>query len=162
MVIARDENASGGGSTMLTAAPSMSRGGQYVWMPGEPGGKGSSSLGSVTWRLKVAKTGNYYIWGRVLAPTPSDDSFFVRAFTDATELIKLAEWHTGTHPQWEWTPITIGNVPGTLSRHKVPGSLSPTPFTLSEGELSLQLRVREDGTKIDRLFITPNPKDHPR
>ena len=135
MVIAGDEGASGG---------------KYVWMPGVPGGKGGSIVGSVTWRLNVLKAGKYYVWGRVLAPTPEDDSFFVQGFTDTSELVSLAEWHTGTHPQWEWTRMTLNR------------AQEPTPLTLPEGEVSLQLRVREDGTKIDHLLITPDVEEQPR
>jgi hypothetical protein len=135
MVVAQDANASGG---------------EFVWMPGEPGSRGSSALGSTPWRLKVAKSGTYYIWGRVLAPTPDDDSFHIRLFADSSKLVGQTDWHTGTHPQWEWTPMTLGR------------GQTPTAFTLAEGEVSLQLRVREDGTKIDRLFITSDPKEVPR
>jgi len=134
MTIDTDDNASGG---------------KCVWMPGEPGERGGSILGNVTWRLNIAIAGTYYIWGRILAPTPEDDSFFVRMFTDMAEYVSLSEWHTGTHPQWEWTPMKLN-----LAQE-------PTPFILPEGEVDLQLRVREDGTKIDQLFITSDAKQKP-
>jgi hypothetical protein len=134
---------------MIVSEDANASGGEYVWMPGESGGRGGSVLGSVTWRLNVPKAGNYYVWGRILAPTPDDDSFFVRAFTGSGEIVSLSEWHTGTHAQWEWTPMILNRAE------------KPTPLALPEGEVKLQLRVREDGTKIDRLFVTPNLDEEP-
>jgi hypothetical protein len=122
--------------------------GHYVWMPAKAGERGGSALGSVTWRLNVAKAGTYYAWGRVEAPTPENDSFYVRLFTETADLVGMATWPTGTHEQWTWTPMRIDAAQG------------PTPLPL-EGEVSLQLRVREAGTKIDRLFITADPKRRP-
>ena len=124
-------------------------GARFVWMPGEPGEKGGGA-GSVTWRLNVSEAGQYYLWGRLLAPTPDDDSFLVRVFTETAEPVGVAEWHTGTHQQWEWTRVNLNR------------SVEPTPIPLPRGEVRLQLRVREDGTKIDRLFITTNPDGVPR
>lgn len=134
---------------MTVSEDANASGGKYVWMPGEPGGRGGSILGSVTWRLTVPKAGTYHVWGRILAPTPEDDSFFVRAFTHVGEIVSLSEWHTGTHAQWEWTRMTL-NLAEKL-----------TPLALPEGEVNFQLRVREDGTKIDRLFITPSLDEEP-
>ena len=118
-------------------------GGKFVWAPGEPGERGGSG-GTVTWRLHVAREGTYRIWGRVMAPTPDDDSFYVRVFSDTAEPVNMADWHIGTHADWEWTPVALAR------------DTAPTPIILPAGDVSLQLRVREDGAKIDRLFVTPD------
>ncbi|MCX6910647.1 MAG: hypothetical protein NTY01_21760 [Verrucomicrobia bacterium] len=125
-------------------------GGQFVWMPAKPGERGGSRTGCVTWDLRVEKAGKYYLWGRVLAPTPENDSFYLHAFTDAAELIEPTTWPTGTRKQWQWTRVT-------LERTK-----PPMPIALPAGSVSLQLRVREAGTKIDRLFLTPQAAAEPR
>jgi hypothetical protein len=124
-------------------------GGKYVWMPGLPGEGGGSALGSVTWELRVPQEGEYLLWGRVLAPTPNDDSFYVRVFTDAKEVLPLTAWQTGVHEDWAWVKVQLGD------------ARQPIPLKLPAGEVFLQLRVREDGTKIDRLFITPNGDERP-
>jgi hypothetical protein len=124
-------------------------GGKYVWMPGKPGEKGGSTLGSVTWHLKLTQEGEYALWGRVLAPTTQDDSFYVRAFTDTRELIPPTAWQTGVHTEWQWVRVRLGE------------ARAPIPLRLSGGEVNLQLRVREDGTRIDRLFITPREDEKP-
>lgn len=121
----------------------------FVWMPGEPGERGGDPSGSVTWRLHVQEEGTYYLWGRVRAPTPEDDSFFVRIATDLADLVGRSDWHTGVHEQWDWTPLRLDRDPG------------PTPLRLPAGEIALQLLVREDGTAVDRLYITADPDDRP-
>lgn len=124
--------------------------GLFVWMPAKPGERGGSSMGCVTWELRVQKAGKYYLWGRVLAPTPENDSFYLRAFTDTADLIETTTWPTGTHKKWQWVRVMP-------ERTK-----TPPPITLPAGALSLQLRVREAGTKIDRLFLTPQATVEPR
>lgn len=124
-------------------------GAAYVWMPGEPGGRGGDPSGSVTWRLQMQQEGTYYVWGRVRAPTQEDDSFFVRVATDLAELVTRSDWHTGIHEEWDWTPVRLDR------------DLHPTPLYLPAGEVELQLMVREDGTAIDCLYITADPEDRP-
>ncbi len=119
-------------------------GARFVWAPGAPGERGAAA-GHVSWRLNVAEEGVYYLWARVQAPTPSDDSFFVRAFAASSEPVSTTEWHTGTHAEWEWAPVGFH------------GATAPAGLSLPAGELTLQFRVREDGTKLDRLFLTRDP-----
>ncbi len=119
-------------------------GGKFVWMPGESGEKGGGE-GSATWLIHIAREGTYYMWGRVMAATPDDDSFFIRVFSDSAEPINMADWHIGTHETWEWIPVTLSK------------TVDPTPLVLPAGQVNLQLRVREDGAKLGRLFITPDP-----
>jgi hypothetical protein len=134
--------------TMVVGEDAEASGGRFVWMPGEAGEQ-KFGEGSATWLLDVPREGTYYVWGRVLAPTPSEDSFYVRVFSPLIEPVSQAEWHLGTHPSWAWEPLKLDKAP------------EPTPLLLPAGEVSLQLRVREDGTKIDRLCITPDPLQEP-
>jgi len=122
-------------------------GGAFVWMPGEIGGKGGGE-GSVTWRLEVASPGRYYLWGRVLSPTPEDDSFFVRVFTKQRDIVARSAWHLDHHERWGWDPLVLRDA--GLDHLDLPG-----------GTVFLQIRVREDGAKLDRLFITSKPTGHP-
>lgn len=124
--------------------------GAFVWKPGKPGQAGGGAQGSVTWRLNVARAGRYFLWGRVLAPTPSDDSFFVRLMAGNKDLVEPTMWATGVHKRWEWTPVSLD------------GTRAPTPFALPLGQVNLHLGVREDGTRIDRLFLTSSPEEKPR
>lgn len=116
-------------------------GGAFVWMPAKPGEKASSSVGNATWQLNVAAAGKYCLWGRVQAPTPSNDSFYVRVFNDEGEILGRTDWPTGVRKDWQWIPLAL---------------------ELPSGTVNVQLRVREAGTKMDRLFITPNASERPK
>ncbi|MDP6505418.1 MAG: hypothetical protein QF886_17480, partial [Planctomycetota bacterium] len=122
----------------------------YVWMPGRIGASGGNISGSVTWKLSIPAEGTYYLWGRLHTPTPSDDSFWVRAFSDLSDIIPTADWHTGTHEEWEWAPIILGK------------ERAHTGFAFPKAGCFLQLRVREDGAKIDKLFASPKKSELPR
>ena len=115
--------------------------GAYVWMPGAKGEKGGG-LGAVTWQLLVEEAGEYLLWGRVIAPTPDDDSFFVRVSTETSEPLGATDWHTGVHETWEWTPVNLSQDAG----HQ--------PLVLPKGEVFLEFRVREDGTRLDALRLS--------
>lgn len=134
---------------MQIAEDDAASGRQYVWVPGEPGGR-ASRPGSISWRLNVPEAGEYYLWGRVQAPTPEDDSFFVRVYTDAAEPVGRVDWHTGQHESWEWVAFTLRT------------AREPAPLSLPAGEVTLELSAREDGAKIDRLMLTPYMDYEPR
>ena len=131
------------------ADPSVS-GGRFVWMPAKPSEKATSVLGSATWRLEVARAGAYFIWGRVQTPTPENDSFYVRLFSDWGTILGWTDRPIGVHETWRWVPLTLS------------GGREPTPLELPAGMVNLQLRVREAGARIDRLFVTPRAGELPR
>ena len=133
---------------MVVGADRDASGGRYVWAPGVPGGRGRVS-GSAIWRLKIAKGGRYWLWGRVWAPTSSDDSFYLRLFNDRFTPVDRTDWHTGRREGWQWTPVS-------LIRGK-----APTPLSLPAGVMTLEILPREDGTKLDRLFLTPRQDQRP-
>ena len=125
-------------------------GSQFVWVPGQPGEKGGIRSARAIWRLQLPRADTYYLWGRVKAPTPDDDSFFVSVSNEQTDLIARTDWHTGTHLAWEWTPVSLDR------------TATGTPLRLPQGPVTLELRCREDGTAIDRLYITTDPNDQPQ
>ncbi|MCD6362273.1 MAG: hypothetical protein J7M38_15550 [Armatimonadetes bacterium] len=124
-------------------------GGAFIWMPGKAGER-TSGYGSATWQIDIPEAGDYYLWGRVLAPTPSDDSFYLRVFTATGEPVGRSDWHTGVHENWEWVPVTLAK------------STEPAALPLPAGRVGIELSVREDGTKIDRLFLTPYMDQEPK
>lgn len=130
------------------AEDATASGGKYVWLPGEAGGRGGG-YGSVTWRLKLEEAGAYYVWGRVLSPTPDDDSFNVRVLSGREEIMATTAWPLGVHKEWTWVRFNPGE--GKEIR----------PVYLIDGEVKLQLRPREDGAKIDRWFVTGKKEETP-
>lgn len=134
---------------MAVGEDDLAFGAKFAWTPGEPGDKGGGD-GALIWKLKVEQAGQYYLWGRLLTPTPDDDSFFVRVYTDDAELIDNADWHTGSFTEWQWAPLKLG-------RGAAAGAL-----TLPAGGVTLELRTREDGAAIDQLYITADPLQKPQ
>ena len=125
-------------------------GGKFVWLPGEVGGR-RSGRGSVSWQIDVHVAGTYHLWGRVMAPTPDDDSFFVSAYAGeyprknsrSGTILSPTAWPTGvTKSLWQWRQFK-------------------TELTLPAGPVVLTLHSREDGTKIDCLFLTSDPSQEP-
>jgi hypothetical protein len=125
-------------------------GGKFIWVPGEPGGRGPGWRGNATWRLNIPVAGTYYLWGRALTPTPDDDSFFIRAFKGEDDIVPQNYWPVGTHTAWEWVPVMFEGEK-TLSKLQLP-----------QGEVYLQVMAREDGAKLDRLFITSDANAKPK
>lgn len=128
----------------------LASGGKFVWTPGKPGQIGAVGMGSVTWRFQTPVEGKYYLWGRVLSPTPDDDSFFFRAYQrEGGDLTGIEYWPLSTHTQWEWVPMAWE------------GLKPPMSIRLPAGDVYFELTCREDGAAIDRLFITMDPKAKP-
>ncbi|MCL1919550.1 MAG: hypothetical protein FWG50_00505 [Kiritimatiellaeota bacterium] len=127
---------------VATDDPAASNG-RYLWEP-EYDGIQMSGTGRAVYALDVAKAGGYTLAGRVLSPTPDDDSFFVRIATeDGRDLLPEEAWHLGVRKEWGWTDLKRGGAKITI----------PLP----QGRVHLILRSREAGTKITQLRLTPPP-----
>ncbi len=116
-------------------------GGWYVWMPAEPGERASSMTGSLAWQLEGVTPGAYYLWGRVQSPTPENDSFLVRISQEGKPVLESTTWALGTHKEWTWV------------RFNPAGTRIPAPLSLPGGTMELQIKVREAGARLDRLYL---------
>lgn len=125
-------------------------GGKFIWMPAAPGERASSSSGRAAYRLQVTRAGTYYLWGRVLSPTPENDSFFVRAIHGHATVLPQTAWPLGTRKQWQWV------------RLNQEGTTNALPLALPEGDIALEIRVREAGSRLDRLLLTPIANTQPK
>ena len=94
----------------------------------------------ISYNFDVAVSGNYIVWGRVISPNSSDDSFWVRM--DGGSWIN---WNNiAPHdPDWQWLEV-----------HDTDNSGTVVSFDLSSGSHTLDIAYREDGTKLDKLYIT--------
>jgi len=117
MALGSDENASAG---------------EYIWVP-----NGGGFGGEAEYTFEVPETGDYVIWGRVLAINGVDDSFFV-----SVDDGDLALWDTRIGETWLWDQVNNRGGP------------DPVVYYLEAGEHVLTIGQREDGTKIDRILIT--------
>ena len=134
---------------MTVADDAAASGGRFAWQPGDTGGRGGGS-GRILWNLDVAAPGDCYVWGRVLSPTPEDDSFFLSVTAEGGRRVADVEWHTGVHKEWTWVRLSS------------PGEKVPAPIALPKGKVRLEIRAREDGTRLDRLFLTTNANAKPQ
>lgn len=126
---------------MEIASDDAASSGAYTWIPN---GRGdifdpAEDGGYAEYTFEVSAAGNYVVWGRVISNTGGDDSFFVSM--DGSE---YALWDTqrGGTETWVWDQVSNRN------------GAAPVLFYLEAGEHTLILKQREDGTKIDRIFIT--------
>jgi hypothetical protein len=119
-------------------------GGKFLWMPGKVGEAGPGSrVARAVWLVNVPEAGNYTLWGRVLAPTSSDDSFFVRVEQNGRAALPRTAWHTGRHEAWEWAQVTSE------------ATRKPVTVPLRPGAALIEFACREDGTKLDALLLAP-------
>jgi hypothetical protein len=89
------------------------------------------SNGHITYTFDVSEGGNYMLWARVICPSYNDDSFWIR--------MDYGSW------------IMWNNIP--YARAWAWASLGQ-PFGLSAGNHTLTVAYREDGTQLDKLYIT--------
>jgi hypothetical protein len=128
---------------MVAGEAADASGGGYVWQPADD--IWGRATGSVVWPIRVARAGRYWLWGRVFAPNPETDSFYVQVADDAGRMPpERVSWHTGHGDDWRWQAVAADR------------ASEPMPLDLPAGLVRIEFQVREPGTKIDRLFLTPD------
>ncbi len=114
---------------------------------GVPNGS-TGARGKAVFRFSAPKTGDYAIWGRVIAPTQEDNSFHILVDgqrvdedrTDGTTTI----WDLPVSSRWTWERVGMRAAVGQKKR----------VFALSAGEHTLAIPQREDGSFLDQILIT--------
>ncbi|MEU4215655.1 glycosyl hydrolase family 28 protein [Actinoplanes sp. NPDC026623] len=125
MQVKNDSNASGGQYIAVTA--------------GNNSNSAPPSNGSSVIPFTVTAAGTYKLWGRVIAPTNKDDSFWVRVdggtWVDWNDITPGGSWH--------WANVTDDA-----------SSDTPVVVNLAAGAHTISYAYREDGTLLDRVLIT--------
>lgn len=85
----------------------------------------------------LTAAGGYHLFARILAPSSQDDSFWVRV--NGGDWIK---WWNGldTNGDFAWREVDL------------------SPFTLPEGESTIEFAFREDGTLLDKIYLSTSNK----
>lgn len=118
-------------------------GGAFLWVP-ETDGQNSGGSGQASYTLAVAAAGRYTLSARVMTPTPDDDSFYLSATAaDGTVLLAETAWSPGVFKAWTWRDVSV------------PGQRGPAALALPQGAVTLTLRPREAGAKLDQFRLTP-------
>lgn len=125
MQVKNDSNASGGQYIAVTA--------------GDNSNSAPPSNGSSVIPFTVTAAGTYKLWGRVIAPTNKDDSFWVRVdggtWVDWNDITAGGSWH--------WANVTDDA-----------SSDIPVVVNLAAGAHTISYAYREDGALLDRVLIT--------
>ncbi len=112
---------------MQVGSDGNASGGQYIEVPN---GNGNNGAGAAQYAFNLSSGGEYYVWGRVLPATHSDNSFYV-SMDGAADVT----WSTDPGSNWVWSQVGQS-------------------YILSAGSHQLLIKQREDGSKLDRLIIT--------
>lgn len=122
------------GELWNTNSSSSASNGEYVAIPSGYNALNSapSDLASkIVLPFSVDESGNYTVWARVIAPTPDDDSFWVQM--DGGSWVMWNNIAPGS-TTWTWDDIQI--------------------YELNPGNHTLTIAYREDGTLLDKIYIT--------
>lgn len=121
--------------------------GEYIGVP-EGGG---SHNGWVDYEFEYPMNATYWIAGKVIAPDGGSDSFYVTFDgEDKGDVNGANVWDTQQGPTWHWDMVMGRNL------------ADPRPFELKKGKHTLRIWMREDGTKLDCLFISTDRNAAPR
>jgi hypothetical protein len=119
----------------------LASGGKYIWVPNGVGASRIDEPGPSTeyaqYNITTSNPGTYVIWGRVIAPTSADDSFWF-------------SMNNGLFYKW-WTPISDEWVWGRVRASDLNQEIT---FILNAGDNILKVVRRENGTKLDKILIT--------
>jgi hypothetical protein len=122
---------------MQTASDATASGGSYITVAaGNNSQAAPPTTGIATFTFTLTDAGTYKVWGRVICPADTDDSFWVR--------VDGGTWIN-------WNNITLG---ATWHWYDVHNGTAVATFSLGAGSHTLEIAYREDGAKLDRLLIT--------
>jgi hypothetical protein len=127
-------------SPMLNVADSSASNGRRINV-GQGNNAYNSAPGSgyATFTFNANSAGNYKIWGRTIAPTTDDNSFWVQI-------------DGGTWYKWNNIPLSTGWAWDDM--HNADNGNAALVFNLTAGQHTLRIAYREDGTLLDRILIT--------
>ncbi len=124
---------------VAAAQDSQASAGGYIWVPDGRGDvfDATKAAGQARFTFTVPVSGNFVIWGRVIANNDSNNSFFV-SLDDGV----INAWEVAVATNWMWDQVNVK------------GGADPLVLSLAAGQHSLVIKQREDGAKLDRLLIT--------
>ncbi len=144
-------------------------GGAFI---GSPNGATNDGGDWVKYEFSVAGD-DWHFWGRVIAPSIADNSMYwaidvadgdVASTNNATmniwDFFEVESLRVGYTTDWVWFRLNTRDGPfkGTeLVQH----GDDPVPVKLSDGDHTLHIAHREDGTYIDKIFATTDVEFNP-
>lgn len=125
---------------MMLLEDTKASSGQYLEVAtGKNAYKSPPAKGHATYTFQVADSGSYRLWGRIIAPSGGDDSFWVK--------VNEGEWvrwnNIARSQDWTWDEV-----------HDADNGNQVMQYALLEGTHQLHIAYREDGAKLDKLYFT--------
>ena len=89
----------------------------------------------IRFRLEVATDSSYHLYGRLNAPSRSEDSYWYRLDSGTWR-----SWYKDltTYGEWDWREIP------------------ESPYNLTAGDHYLDIAFREKNTQLDRIYLSPS------
>lgn len=113
----------------------------YVWVVNNNVGvlaNNNNTAGTAMLNFTTTASANYRMFGLVNAPTDSDNSFHVKVDNG-----NYQEWHIPLTSGYEWREV------------KNTAAMNPVSFFIPSGAGHIvEIRQREDGTKLSKIFLT--------
>jgi hypothetical protein len=116
-------------------------GGQFIFVPGK--GSNAPRTGSATFIFTVTQPGQYVLRGNTLAPSGSEDSFYLTVDGGTEHL-----WDVSQSTQWQTDTVSDR---GTAVLPDA--EFDPLILDLTAGEHTIVFLNREDGTKLDTIRL---------
>jgi hypothetical protein len=110
---------------------------KYIHAPNGTENQYTPSPIMAIYKVTISQAGAYILRGRVIASNDKDDSFFVQIDNGLDNL-----WEVEIGDYWHWDEINDRD------------GADPVKFILTEGMHTIKVKLREDGTKLDKLLLT--------
>jgi len=113
--------------------------------------------GRLALTFTVPQDGKYYIFPRAWWYDQCGNSFIMKV-DDGVELDVSTPVTKATEKTWEWIKL-----PGRRTVKRAGATIRlPRAFKLKKGKHTLTFLNREDGPKLDQVYITDDPEDSPK
>jgi hypothetical protein len=128
---------------LMVSDDTTASGGKFISVtnPTEPRNDApdETTMGIANYTFSPSEDGTFTIFGRVRAPTTDNDSFWVKIDQGA-----WVQWNNLTpSTDWVWDDVHDATQANTTLR-----------YTLSQGDHTLAVAYREQGTELDKFVIT--------
>jgi arylsulfatase A-like enzyme len=120
--------------------------GYYLHTPNGTGNHYTPAPVMATYSVTVSQPDIYIMWGQVMVTDRRDNSFFMQV-DDGPDFL----WEIEPGKNWHWDKINDHT-----------NKLDPVMFYLTSGIHTIKIKMREDGTKLDRMLLTNDQTFIPR
>jgi len=113
--------------------------GKYIYAPDGTENQYTPSEIMATYKVNISQAGAYILRGKVKVINMKYNSFFVQIDEGLDNL-----WDVETGDYWHWDEVNNKD------------RADPVKFILTEGVHTIKVKLRENGTKLDKLVLTNN------